>query len=192
VAVGVTGSQQGYVAIYPSGATEPTSTLTDPARGFSPVSVALDSQNNVFVAYDTSLNTPPGHIAEFKAGSTKAIDLGIKTPKKLGVGWMAIDSNGNTIVPDASNIRIYPAGSNKSSLDFGKSKKNAPTGVALNKAGDRLYVAENGNGQGELVNAVKVYSYPGGKVVNTITNGLPAGNPGDALLDVAVDPRSQP
>jgi NHL repeat len=191
VAVGVTGSQQGFVAIYPPGATEPTSMLTDPSRGFSPVSVALDSQNDVFVAYDSALNTGPGNIDEFKAGSTKPTHLGIKTPKKLGVGWMAIDQGGNLIVPDGSKVHVYPQGSKEPSLTFGGSKKNAPTSVALNHAGSLVYVAENGATQPH-VNAVRVYTYPGAKLVETISQGLTAGNPIDALLGVAVDPRSSP
>jgi hypothetical protein len=191
VAVGVTGSQQGFVAIYPPGATEPTSMLTDPSRGFSPVSVALDSQNNVFVAYDSALNTGPGSIDEFKAGKMKPTHLGIKTPKKLGVGWIALDQGGNFIVPNGNKVNVYPQGSKKPSLTFGGSKKNAPTSVALNQSGSLLYVAENGANP-PLINAVRVYTYPGAKLVDTITQGLPSGNPIDALLGVAVDPRSSP
>jgi hypothetical protein len=191
VAVGVTGSQQGFVAIYPPGATEPTSMLTDPSRGFSPVSVALDSQNDVFVAYDSALNTPPGSIDEFKAGKTNPIHLGIKTPKKLGVGWIALDQSGNFIVPDGRKVNVYPQGSKQPSLTFGASKKNAPTSVALNQAGSLVYVAENGANP-PILNSVKVYTYPGAKLVDTITQGLPSGNPIDALIGVAVDPRSSP
>jgi sugar lactone lactonase YvrE len=189
VAVGVTGSQQGFVAIYPPGATEPASMLSDPSRGFSPVSVALDSKNDVFVAYDSALNTGPGSVDEFKAGSTKPTHLGIKTPKKLGVGWIAIDQGGDLIVPDGSKVHVYPQGSKEPSLTFGGSKKTAPTSVALNQAGSLLYVAESGPNP-PLINAVRVYTYPGAKLVETISQGLTAGNPIDALIGVAVDPRS--
>ena len=188
VAVAQTGPVQGFVAIYPPGATEPTSTLNDPSRGFSPVDVALDSQDNVFVTYDASINTPPGGVDEFKAGTTKAIKL-VNIPK--GPGFLTIDQSGNLVVPDGIKVRVYPPGSKQPSLTFGASTKNAPTSVALNQAGDLIYVGENGANP-PVVNSVKVYTYPGAKLVNTIKDGLPAGNPIDGVIGVAVDPRSSP
>ena len=82
VAVAQTGSAQGFVAMYPPGATEPTSTLSDTRHGFSPVDVALDSNDNVFVSYDTAINTGPGGIDEFKAGSSTPIHWELKLLKE--------------------------------------------------------------------------------------------------------------
>lgn len=186
VAVGVTGSQQGFVGIYPPGATEPSSTLVDPSRGFSPVGVALDSHGNVFVSYDVTINTPPGGIDEFKAGKTTPTNLGITVPK--GVGWLTVDLSGNLIVP-GGGVRVYPPGSKKPSLTFGEGMKFSPTQVALNKAGSQVYVGENG-ANAPVLNSARVYTYPGGQLVNTITNQLPSGNPIDGVLGIAVDPRS--
>ena len=186
VAVAQTGSVQGFVGIYPPGATEPTSTLSDPSRGFSPVGVALDSQNNVFVTYDGSINTPPGGVDEFKAGTTTPIKV-VSVPK--GPGWPTIDQSANLVVPDGIKVRVYPPGSKKASLTFGAGTKNAPTSVALNQAGDLIYVGENGANP-PVVNSVKVYTYPGAQLVNTIKRGLPSGNPIDGVIGVAVDPRS--
>jgi hypothetical protein len=188
VAVAQTGSVQGFVAIYPPGATEPTSTLNDPSRGFSPVDVALDSQDNVFVTYDGSINTPPGGVDEFKAGTTTPIKL-VSVPK--GPGFLTIDQSGNVVVPDGKKVRVYPPGSKTPSLTFGASTKNAPTSVALNQAGNLIYVGENGANP-PVLNSVKVYTYPGAKLVNTIDRGLPAGNPIDGVIGVALDPRSSP
>jgi hypothetical protein len=181
------GSNQGFVAIYPPGATEPTSTLIDSSRGFSPVNVALDAQDNVFVSFDAKQNTAPGSIDEFKAGTTTPTNLGITLTN--GIGWLAIDQNGNLIVPDGKKVRVYPPGSNKPSFSFGGGKKLAPVSVALNQAGDRIYVGEYGANP-PIVNSARVYTYPGARLVDTITNGLPSGNPIDAVIGVAVDPRS--
>jgi hypothetical protein len=186
VAVAQTGSAQGFVAMYPPGATEPASTLGDPSRGFSPVSVALDSQADVFVTYDEAINTPPGGIDEFKAGTTTPINLGIKASK--GIGWLTIDQHGNLVVPN-NGVRVYPRGSKHPSLVFSSGKKCSPTQVAFNRSGDLIYVGENGSNS-RVLNSVKVYTYPGAKLVNTISNGLSEGNPMDGVIGTAVDPGS--
>ena len=186
-AVSTTGSAQGFVGIYPPGATEPASMLTDPSRGFSPVNVALDSHRNLFVAYDASINTPPGGIDEFKAGTTTPRNLGIRTSK--GIGWLTIDQSDNLIVPTLSGVRVYPPGSKTPSLSFGAGKKYNPTQVALNQSGTLIYVGEGGANP-PVVNSIRVYTYPGAVLVNTITNGLPSGNPIDSVIGVAVDPKS--
>jgi hypothetical protein len=186
VAVAQTGSVQGFVAIYPAGATSPSSTLSDPSRGFSPVNVALDSQNDVFVSYDEAINTAPGGIDEFKAGTTTPINLGIKAPK--GIGWLTIDQNGNLVVPN-NGVRVYPPESKQPSLVFSSGKKYSPTQVAFDRSDDLIYVGENGTNP-RVLNSVRVYSYPGAKLVNTISNGLAEGNPMDAVIGTAVDPGS--
>ena len=72
----------------------------------------------------------------------------------------------------------------KPSLTFGGGKKAAPTSVAFSQAGDRVYIGEYG------ANSAKVYTYPGARLVDTITKGLPTGNPIDGVICVAVDPKS--
>lgn len=177
-----TGSAHGLVEIFPPNSTTPTSSLTDPNNVFSAVSVAIDSHHNVFVAYDAAINSPPGNIDEFKAGTTTPTNLGLNFAN--GDAWMTIDTNQHLVVPAChGGIRVYAVGNKKPLQVFGGGKPVCPTQAALNQSGKLLYVTESGSTG--VANAVRVYSYPGGKLVNTITNGL-TGN----ILGLAVDPRS--
>jgi hypothetical protein len=133
-----------------------------------PQGVALDSKNNLYVEYNTGAHGGgPGDVDEFAPKSTKGDDLGL--PIVWGAGD-AIDGNSDVVVADqgsGSNAAVYvfPPGSTKPSETITQGMED-PFRIAFDKRFKHLYVAD------PEVNALLVYDYSSGALVNTITSGL--------------------
>ena len=143
-----------------------------------PQGVALDSKNNLYVEYNTGANGGgPGDVDEFAPKSTKGDDLGL--PIVWGAGD-AIDGKSDVVVADqgsGSNAAVYvfPPGSTKPSETITQGMED-PFRIAFDKKFKHLYVAD------PEVNALLVYDYSSGTLVNTITSGL------KSVYGVAVSP----
>lgn len=160
----------GSLSVYAHGSILPTSHLTPHANTFVD-SVALDDHHNVFAGYGDPQGV--GRIDEFLAGSTNPIQL-VTT---VGyTGGMEVDHTGDLLVadPDFFNgcgcpvVDIFDVNIKRAETQFGK--RGWPYYVGLNKAEHRLYVTDALNSE------VREYSYPAGKLIDTITKGLEGGN----------------
>ncbi len=133
-----------------------------------PQGVALDSKNNLYVEYNTGAHGGgPGDVDEFAPKSTKGDDLGL--PIVWGAGD-AIDGKSDVVVADqgsGSNAAVYvfPPGSTTPSETITQGMED-PFRIAFDKRFKHLYVAD------PEVNALLVYDYSSGALVNTITSGL--------------------
>jgi len=126
--------------------------LTGGAEG-----LALDSGNNLYVSYNGANG---GRILKFAPGSTTGNDLGIA----LGfAGGLALDKNGNLIACDqtAPAIDVFPPGATQPSRTITNGFVD-PYHIAFGQHFQRLYVADSAGDD------VLVYSYPAGKIVDTI------------------------
>lgn len=160
------------VEVFPHRSNTPN--LTIPSTDITyPIDVALDKTGNVYVTtYTASFGN--GEIIEYPPGSTQGTDLGIRTS---GPGGIVIDTAGNMVTADQRlpGVLVFPPGATSPSSTFGTNEVD-PDPVRLNKAETRVYV---GDGIG---NAVNVYAYPSGTLVDTIYDGI------DAPFGLALDP----
>ncbi len=165
------GNSGGNIAVYAPGATSPTSTLSGP--WFGVVSVAVDHKDNLYACYYTQ-NAASYAVGEFPHGSTTMIALGFSVTSCQG---LAIDRNQNIVVSEANvpSVDVFPQGATMPSAVFGQ--VGAPTGLALVKSEKKIYVADNAR------NVIEEYSYPAGKLLDTISSGLD-----ETVVGVAVDP----
>ena len=137
-----------------------------------PHGVALDPQNDLYVSYDTGAHgAGPGQVNEYAPGSTKGTSLG------LPIVWAAgdaVDGASDVVVADQGSgsnaAATLPPGSTKPSHTINQGMQD-PFQIALDRPFKHLYVAD------ASANALLVYDYPAGTLVNTITNGLSSGHP---------------
>jgi hypothetical protein len=162
----------GTLLEYPKGHNTPTVTIN--INGASE-GLALDSSNNLYVAYnDKTFND--GEVLKFAPGSTVGTNLGIHVGY---VGGETIDSGGNLLLDDQNipGVDIFPPGATTPSSQI--KGFSLAYDIALNRANTRLWITD----PFVAVNEVK---YPGGKLVDTITNTL------SSAFGVATDPDGSP
>jgi hypothetical protein len=152
--------------------------------GQTAFAVALDAQNNLYIAYGGPLFGDPGHIEKCAPASADCTDLGI-TVGTSGTS-LALDAKGNLITCDqlASTINVYPPGSTTPRV-ISQGLVGCPF-FALNQTQDLLYVANqphSGNNRG-----VSVFDYASGSPVKTISTGIPAD---DLIFGIALNPAAQ-
>ena len=148
----------GTLLEYPRGHNAPTVTIN--INGASE-GLALDSGNNLYVAYnDASFND--GEVLKFAPGSTVGTNLGIHVGS---VGGETIDTQDNLLLDDQSipGVDVFPPGATQPS----KVIKGFALAfdIALRKGGTRLWVTDP-------FTAVNEVTYPGGVLVNSITNTI--------------------
>jgi DNA-binding beta-propeller fold protein YncE len=154
----------GYdVTEYRKGSTSPDKTIPfQSLEGNDPFGLALDAHDNLFVA---ALGYPDAQAYEIKRGSV--------SPQDLGIGWIqvmhgiAVDSQGDVLIVNqgAGAVDVFPPGSNTPS-EIITDGLEQPILISLNQPQTKLYVADDGlSGNG----TVRVYSYPAGQLINTIT-----------------------
>lgn len=154
-------SSNGQLLEYVGGSTTPTTTIL--IQRF-PAGLALDKNNNLFVAYNDGTNNDV-EVLKFAPGSTHGTNLGIHL-KSAYAGGATIDKVGNLLVDDQNlpGVDVFPPGATQPSQVI--KGFHLAYQIALNRRNNRLYVSDP---FGPLVNEVK---YPAGKVVNTISNSL--------------------
>jgi sugar lactone lactonase YvrE len=140
-----------------------------------PQGVGLDAKNNLYIEYNTgSHGAGPGTVNEYPPKSTKGTNL------NLPISWAAgdaVDGSGDIAAADQNNAAVYvfPPGSTTPSLTITQGLED-PFRLAFDKPFAHLYVAD------PEVAALRVYDYPSGTLVNTITSGL------KSVYGVAVSP----
>jgi hypothetical protein len=144
-----------------------------------PQGAALDSKNDLYVSYNTgSHGGGPGTVNEYAPKSTKGTDL------DLPIVWSAgdaIDGSNDVVVADQGSgignqaVYVFPPGATKPSETITQGLED-PFRLAFDSKYKYLYVAD------PEVNALLVYDYSSGKLVNSITNGL------SSVYGVAVSP----
>ncbi len=166
----VSSLSSGTVEVFPQHVNSPTLTIT----GFTlPIDMALDAANDLYVTAYTS-NFSGGEIIEFPPGSTQGTNLGISTK---GPGGIELDRAGDIVTADQTlpGVLVFPPGHTSPSETFGQNMLD-PDPVRLSRSEQRVYVGD------AIGNAVYAYSYPGGALVDTITDGI------DGPNGVALDP----
>lgn len=126
-----------------------------------PEGLALDKNNNLFLAYnDITFND--GEVLEFAPGSSTGTNLGIHIGN---AGGATIDSNQNLLVVDQfiPGVDVFPPGQTKPSKQI--------TGfalafdLALTASGERLWITQP-------FTALNEVRYPSGSHFNSITNTI--------------------
>jgi hypothetical protein len=148
----------GTLLEYPKGQTTPSVTIN--ING-GPEGLALDSGNNLYVAYnDNTVND--GEVLKFAPGSTVGTNLGIHVGY---VGGETIDSLGNLLLDDQNipGVDVFPPGATQPSNQI---KGFALAfDIALVKNNSKLWVTDP-------FTAVNEVTYPAGTLINSITNSI--------------------
>jgi sugar lactone lactonase YvrE len=151
------------VTDYVPGSMAPSQTISfSSLEGNSPYGLAFDGKNDLYVA---ALGYPTARAYELTKHSSTPSDLGI-----AGITVMhgiAVDRQGNVLIANqgGASIEVFPPGSSTPSQTITDGLEQ-PLLIALNKKQTALYVADAGiTGNG----TVRVYAYPAGTLVDTIT-----------------------
>jgi sugar lactone lactonase YvrE len=167
----------GKVVEFPRGKTRSKRTIDVS----DPQGAALDAKNNLYVSYNTGAHGGgPGDVNEYPPGSTTAQNLGLPIVWSAGD---AIDGSGDVVVADQGSgsgnaaVYVFPPGSKTPSETINQGMQD-PFRLAFDKPFKHLYVAD------PSVNAVLVYDYASGTLIESITNSL------RAVDGVAVYPQS--
>jgi hypothetical protein len=159
-------SGPGNVAVYPPGATSPSTTLTN--SDFYGVSgVAVDSKDNVYVSYSNP--QPVCKVIEFPGGAGPGTILNLTGHSNNTFG-LTFDKHQNLILNDGGppgQEEVYAPPYNGAPAHVLVGVANSqPIAIALNARGNLLYTADINN------YAVNVYAYPSGKYVYSINAGF--------------------
>jgi hypothetical protein len=149
----------GTVLEYDKGQTTPTRTVMTFGAGTFPEGLAIDSSNNLYVAFNGS----DGEVVEFAGGSGGGTNLGIHVSY---VGGLTVDKKGSLYLADQVNhaVNVYPAGSNTPSLRI--TAVTSAYGVSLNAKNNQLYIT------GAFTPTVWRVALPAGTINDTITADL--------------------
>ena len=148
----------GTLLEYPKGQTTPSVTIN--INGASE-GLALDSSNNLYVAYNDN-SSFDGEVLKFAPGGTVGTNLGIHVGY---VGGATMDSQNNLLLDDQNipGVDVFPPGATQPSSQI---KGFALAfDIALTHGDAKLWVTDP-NG---IVNEV---SYPAGAIINTISNTI--------------------
>jgi sugar lactone lactonase YvrE len=176
--VAVDGKQNVYVSslspasieVFPQNVNSPTLKI---ATVPYPIDLALDAAANLYVTSYTP-NFANGEIIEYPPGSSKGTTLGIVTDAPGGI---TLDKAGDIVTADQRlpGVLVFPPGATKPSKTFAQNTLD-PDPVRFSRSEQRVYVGD------AVGNAVYVYAYPSGALVDTITDGI------DGPNGLALDP----
>jgi sugar lactone lactonase YvrE len=138
-----------------------------------PIDVALDPKSNVYVTTYNSGFTA-GEVIEFAPGSSQGTNIGIATKEPGGI---ALDKSGDIVTADQGlpGVLVFAPRKTKPSKTFAQNTID-PDPVRLSH-NEKLAVVGDAIG-----NAVYLYDYPSGTLVDAITDGV------DGPNGVALDP----
>ncbi len=166
----VTSLRPASLEVFPQASNSPKLKIADLPY---PIDVALDRSGDAYVTTYTT-GYKGGEIFEFSAGSTKGTSLGIATKQPGGI---ALDKAGDIVTADQGlpGVLVFPPGKKVASKTFAQNEID-PDALRLSSDEKQVYVGD------AVGNAVYVYDYPSGKLVDTITDGV------DGPNGVALDP----
>ena len=172
-------SGAGSVTEYPAGNTYPSLTITN--AGQNAVAAALDSANNLYVAW-YSFYTGGVEVDKYAPGSTNGTNLGLDLPApSFPVYALAFDHHGNLVLwyedlyHQTKYLATFPPGATEPSATLpGGSFLDIVTGIAFPKSHKAIYVATPNVNEGDEL------MYPRGIPLDVI--GL------DAAAGVALSP----
>lgn len=149
----------GTVLQYDKGQTTPARTVVTFGAGSFPEGLAIDSSNNLYVAF----NSTNGQVLKFANASGSGTNLGIHVGY---VGGLTIDKNNALYLADqnVAKVDVFPAGSSTPSLIIGGLK--SAYAVSLNHKDTSLYIS------GGFTASVTRVALPSGTINDTITAQL--------------------
>jgi sugar lactone lactonase YvrE len=158
----------GTVLEYLKGKTTPSKTIVAfKTKGTYPEGLALDSFNNLYVAFDrtTQGSKPQGGVLEFTPGAPKGKSLGIHVDYALG---LTIDKDNDLLLVDAiSNcVDIFPPGKKVPSQQICGFPTSGIDGIALSHSNNALWVT------GAYWSNIYGVTYPAGQIVDTISRRI--------------------
>lgn len=158
------------VKVYPQQTNTPSRTITNLPY---PIDLALDPSGNLYVtSYTASFQN--GEIVEYAPGSGSGTNLGIVTQAPGGI---TLDKAGDIVTADQrlTGVLVFPPGKTAPSETFAQNALD-PDPVRFLANEKQVYVGD------AVGNAVYVYAYPSGTLVDTITDGI------DGPNGLALDP----
>jgi sugar lactone lactonase YvrE len=166
----VTNLSPASVVVFPQKSNSASRKFTDLTF---PIDVAIDSVGNAYVTTYTS-SFQSGEILEYAPGSTTGVNLGIVTKEPGGI---TIDKAGDIVTADQGlpGVLVFPPGKTSPSETFARNTID-PDPVRFARTEHQVYVGDS------VGNAVYVYKYPSGTLVDTITDGV------DGPNGLALDP----
>ncbi len=168
----VTSLGTGSVLIFPQRVNSASATLTGIPY---PIDVAVDAKRNVYVtSYTSSFSN--GVVLEYPAGTSSGTDLGIVTQEPGGI---VLDKSADIVTTDQRlpGVLVFPPGKTAPSKTFAQTMYN-PISLRFDRSESQIFVGDS------VDNAVDVFGYPSGKLVDTITDGID-GPEGVALYPAA-------
>ncbi len=169
----VTSLSPASVEVFPQASNSPSRKITDVPY---PIDVAIDAAGNAYVtSYTTDFKS--GEIVEYSPGSSQGKNLGIVTKVPGGI---ALDAAGDIVTADQTlpGVLVFPPGQTSPSKTFAQNTLD-PDPVRFDRAENEVFVGD------AIGNAVYVYDYPGGTLVDTITDGV------DGPNGLALDPAAR-
>lgn len=146
------------IDVFAPGALAPSYSISDPNIAIV-FGMALDAANNLYVVH--SNQSEASRISMFPPGSHgPGTDLGLKFSGPDGI---AFDAAGNMVIVDALANEVYVYAPKSKTPKFEFSTPPRPWGLAFNAAQTKLYINQN-----RETPQVDVFSYPRGKLVETI------------------------
>jgi hypothetical protein len=157
------GDSNGWVTVYPKGKVSKEYRLSD-FNGGAPLSVALDSKENLYVMYDINDGSA---VNEYKPGAKTGTNLNLAFGSGGGI---QVDSAGNILVAQQlspSEVLIFPPGQTQPSKSISMPGGGEPFNLALNHKSQALFVGEY-----FTANQVDRFAYPSTKFKYVIANGF--------------------
>jgi sugar lactone lactonase YvrE len=160
----VTSLSPSSLEVFPQASNTPSRKITDMPF---PIDVALDPSGDAYVTTYTS-SFQSGEILEYSPGSSQGKNLGIVTEAPGGI---ALDSSGDIVTADQRlpGVLVFPPGKTSPKKTFAQNTLD-PDPVRLDRRELHAYVGDS------VGNAVYVYDYPSGTLVDTITDGIDGPN----------------
>jgi hypothetical protein len=161
----------GSVLEYANGQTTPSKTLYSFRKNEGPTAVALDSANNLYIAFNRirAGSRPEGGVLEIRAGSSTAKNLGILVGDAYG---MTLDKANDLLLVDRGScncVDVFLPGNNVPFKQITGFPNPSIVSVAINKESTKIWVTAIMGFS--LSSAVYGVTYPDGQIVDTISTG---------------------
>jgi len=158
------GLANGWVSVYPQGNTSKEYRLSDFSGG-APLSVALDSSQNLYVMYDLN-GSGSSAVNEYAPGATTGTNLNLTFHYGAGI---QVDKSGDILVVqqiEPSEILEFPPGQTQPSQEITLPSSGQPFNFALSKSDKVLFA---GDATHNLEQSLK---YPSGTFRYTMASGF--------------------